>query len=88
MLSEPLGVGAFFYCRQGDMATEDLTDMLDQVNAAITAILTRGQSVTLNGQTYSRANISELRELRKDLRIEIGQAKRGGIRSRRIVTFE
>ena len=40
------------------------------VETAITAIETSGQSFTLDGMTYSKADLNALRQLRKDLQAE------------------
>lgn len=63
-------------------------ELLDQVRAAIVAVLTRGQDVTVSGKRYTRANLSELRELRKELEGEVRRESTGGIRTRRGVPLE
>lgn len=53
---------------------------LEQVESAITKILTTGQAVTLpNGISYSRANLQTLMDLRTTLRIEHASTQTGGI---------
>lgn len=62
------------------------SEFLEEVNAAILAVLTRGQDVTVNGKRYTRANLAELRQLRKELQIEVAaEARSGGIRLRQVV---
>jgi hypothetical protein len=45
---------------------------LAQVNTAIETILTGGQSFSVDGVTYTQANLSGLMELRKQLKTEGG----------------
>ena len=42
-------------------------ELLAEVSAAISAILTTGQSYTIGSRTLTRANITELRKLKADL---------------------
>jgi len=52
------------------MATETSPITLDEVNAAIRAILTTGASYSIAGRTFTRANLKDLRELRKEIIVE------------------
>lgn len=56
-----------------------------QIDAAIETILTEGQSVTLDGVTYTRANLADLRALRADIAVETVNATQGNIFSRSLV---
>ena len=51
------------------MATTPL-QLLEQCETAISAILSGAQSCTVGGRSYSRANLSELHKMRKDLLAE------------------
>ena len=53
------------------MAT--LTERIAEVDTAITQVQTSGQSITVDGISYGRANLDALRNLRNDLQ---GQADR------------
>jgi hypothetical protein len=64
---------------------DQTAEMLEQVNAAITAVLTRGQEVTINGKRYSRADLGELRQMRTDLEREVRRGAGPGMRIRRVV---
>ena len=48
-----------------------LTELYDQVNGAISAILLTGQSYKIGSRSLSRANITELRKLRSELEAQI-----------------
>ncbi len=51
---------------------------LEQIDAAITDVLTTGQSTTLDGMSYSNANLNALWALRRHVAEE--QARSGGNR--------
>lgn len=53
-----------------------------QIRAAITAILTKGQSYEINGRTFTRANIDALYQRLAVLEVRSTTASRGGIRWR------
>jgi hypothetical protein len=53
---------------------------LDEINAAITGVLTRGQTVTLNGRAFARAELEQLREMRKEAERKVARLTRGGLR--------
>lgn len=63
----------------------DAKKMLLKVKEAIIAVITRGQAVTVNGKTYTRANLAELRAIRSDLEAEVTRLDRGGMRIRQVV---
>jgi len=49
------------------MAERTLAQQLTDIDAAIEAIVTGGQSYSIAGRTYTRANLSELRAERNDI---------------------
>lgn len=49
-----------------------------EIETAITAILTGGQSITINGRTITRANLSELYKRREFIAREIDRASTRG----------
>ena len=49
---------------------------LAQVNSAIETILTSGQTVSVDGMTYSRANLSALQSLRDKMMAEVSRTTR------------
>ena len=55
---------------------------VSQIDTAIEAILTTGQSVTVDGVTYTRADLGRLQELRKTLQAEESVSSQGSIFSR------
>ena len=54
-------------------------EQLEEVQAAISAILTGAQSIQINGRALARANLRELREMEADLRRKIARRSRGPI---------
>lgn len=60
-------------------------ELLDATEEAILALLQRGQEVRVNGRTYRRADLPELRAFRDALKTEISRNARGGIRMRQAV---
>lgn len=66
------------------MNLETYEAQLAEVNQAISTILTEGQMYQIMGRMMSRANLGELRKLRKELEIEISRLKKGGIRLARV----
>lgn len=58
--------------------------MLDEVNAAILKVLS-GQSYTLGSRSVTRANLAELRKMRKELEAEIEELEERGTTKRRFV---
>ena len=64
---------------------EEIQNRLQEVRAAITAVLTRGQSVTFNGRTYTRAHLEQLRALEGELKLELRAATSRRFRFRQVV---
>lgn len=61
---------------------DELKDMLDDVNTAIRKVLA-GQSYSLGSRSVTRANLAELRALRKELQAEIEALEESGTTKRR-----
>lgn len=71
-----------------EMPATPAQELLQQVRDAIEAVLTRGQDVSVGGKRYTRANLSELRDLRRELENQVRRESTGGIRMRRGVPLE
>lgn len=56
-----------------------------QIDAAIETILTLGQSVTIDGVTYTYANLADLRSLRAEVAVETANSTQGHLFSRSLV---
>lgn len=56
------------------MALLTPAELLENVETAITAILTGAQSYTIGTRSYTRADIKTLRDWRRDLKNEITSA--------------
>ena len=68
------------------MASEaTLQPMVDAANAAIIALITKGQEVRVNGRTYRRAELSQLKTVRDQLEAELARVKGGGLRVNQVV---
>lgn len=50
-------------------------ELLVKVNEAIVAITTTGQSYTIGSRSLTRANLTELRNMKKDLEAQIAAEK-------------
>lgn len=61
--------------------------LLDAVNAAILDLIQGGQEVTINGRRYRRAELEQLREMRKELESEVARLESGSntVRARRVI---
>lgn len=64
------------------MATKSYQDQLEEVQAAITVIVTKSQSVTVNSRSYTRANLKDLHDMEMKLRSLADRESRGGARIR------
>lgn len=61
-------------------------EQLTNVRSAINQILTGpGQSHSVLGRTFQKADLAELRRMEKDLVARIGRLARGGVRVQRII---
>lgn len=69
------------------MATEIETAQaqLVKVRAAIDTVLTSNQSVSVLGRTWTRAELSDLRAMERDLIARVGRLERGGVKIQRVV---
>lgn len=54
-------------------------ELLNEVNNAINTILVTGQSYKIGSRSLTRANITELRNLRKELQAEINANNSGSL---------
>ncbi len=54
-------------------------ELLDEVNKAIAAVLVGGQSYRIGSRQLTRANITELRNLRADLTAQTAQEAGSGL---------
>lgn len=57
---------------------EEVQQELDEVNAAISAIVRGAQSYTIGSRSVTKASLAELRSLRGDLRSEVAEIQNGG----------
>jgi chromosome segregation ATPase len=57
-----------------------LQEQLDEIEQAISDIRTKGQSVTTNGASLTRANLRDLLQSRSQLKTEIAQASTSRVR--------
>ena len=63
------------------MAIKSFEEQLIEVQTAISVIITKGQSYTIAGRTYTRATLSELIKYEQYLRAQAAlEANGGGIR--------
>lgn len=56
------------------MQTVTGANLLKAVNVAIAGVLVGGQAYTINGRTFSRADLKDLYEMRDKLSAEIAEA--------------
>ncbi|MGI6027882.1 MAG: peptidylprolyl isomerase [Candidatus Heteroscillospira sp.] len=62
-------------------------EMLDQVNAAITAVLSGGQSYKIGSRSLTRADLAELKAMRDDLEAQISAGTPTHLMDRTVVAF-
>jgi hypothetical protein len=62
-------------------AFDEVRQELDEVNAAISAIVRGAQSYTIGSRSVTKASLAELRSLRGDLQMELTEIENGGTRS-------
>jgi hypothetical protein len=60
---------------------EEIRQELDEVNAAISAIVRGAQSYTVGSRSVTKASLAELRALRGDLQAELVTTENGGSRA-------
>lgn len=62
-------------------------EMLAQVNSAIVAIMTGGQSYKIGSRSLTRADLATLRSMRDDLEAQLAQEESGPLLGRTCVAF-
>ena len=65
--------------------TQNAAVMLEQVNAAISAVLAGGQSYRIGSRSLTRADLSTLKALRDDLEAQIDSGAANGLLDRTFV---
>jgi hypothetical protein len=60
--------------------SEEIHQELDEVNAAISAIVRGAQSYTIGSRSVTKASLAELRSLRGGLQMELTEIENGGSR--------
>lgn len=60
------------------MALKTTTEQLEEVQAAITAILTGGQAYGIAGRSLTRASLPDLYKREKELKVELAREENGG----------
>ena len=59
--------------------TKIIKEMLDQVNAAISAIAVAGQSYKIGSRAVQRGDLKQLYAMRNDLTAQLAAEKSGGL---------
>ena len=67
--------------------TTKAAEMLDQVNAAITAVLSGGQSYKIGSRSLTRADLAELKAMRDDLEAQISAGTSTHLMDSTVVAF-
>lgn len=67
--------------------TTKAAEMLDQVNAAITAVLSGGQSYKIGSRSLTRADLAELKAMRDDLEAQISAGTSTHLMDGTVVAF-
>lgn len=62
-------------------------NLLSALNFAIIQIAMRGQSYSLNGRTYSSANLADLKRIRDDVKAEVDAASSTSGRNAALADF-
>lgn len=70
-----------------DENTSKTTEMLEQVNAAISAVLAGGQSYRIGTRSLTRADLSQLKAIRDDLEAQLSSGAGSGLLDRTCVAF-
>lgn len=65
--------------------TQNAAAMLEQVNAAISAVLAGGQSYKIGSRSLTRADLSMLKAMRDDLEAKIDTGETTGLLDRTFV---
>jgi len=61
--------------------------LLDAVDTCIEGILTGAQAMSMNGRSYARADLGQLRELREHYEERINSLNMAGVNGRRVAEF-
>lgn len=69
----------------GNIQNVNVTEMLAQVNKAISAVLAGGQSYRIGSRSLTRADLAELKALRDDLEAQLDTGQSNGLLDRTFV---
>ena len=67
--------------------TNNPAEMLEQINAAITAVLSGGQSYKIDSRSLTRADLSTLQAMRAELEAQITAGQASPLLDRTYVAF-
>ena len=67
--------------------TNNPAEMLEQINAAITAVLSGGQSYKIGSRSLTRADLSTLQAMRAELEAQITAGQASPLLDRTFVAF-
>lgn len=67
--------------------TNNPAEMLEQINAAITAVLSGGQSYKIGSRSLTRADLSTLQAMRAELEAQITAGQASPLLDRTYVVF-
>lgn len=67
--------------------TNNPAEMLEQINAAITAVLSGGQSYKIGSRSLTRADLSTLQAMRAELEAQITTGQASPLLDRTYVAF-
>lgn len=67
--------------------TNNPVEMLEQINAAITAVLSGGQSYKIGSRSLTRADLSTLQAMRAELEAQITAGQASPLLDRTYVAF-
>ena len=67
--------------------TNNPAEMLEQINAAITAVLSGGQSYKIGSRSLTRADLSTLQAMRAELEAQITAGQASPLLNRTYVAF-
>lgn len=70
-----------------EAGTMTAAERLEEVNTAITKVLVAGQSYTLGSRRLTRADLSLLREMQKELQAEVAAGENTGLIDDTYVAF-
>ena len=67
--------------------TQSVSEMLEQVNSAISAVLMGGQSYKIGSRSLTRADLSMLKQMRDDLEAQLATGETSGLLDRTYVAI-